>query len=236
MIRYIPVEAMHRSHDIEWLDSIFHFSFAGYYNRNNMNFGVLRVLNDDLIIGHAGFDTHPHSDMEIVSYMVHGALTHRDSLGNSGTIRRGEVQYMSAGSGILHSEINEGDETVRLLQIWILPDVNNAPPSYGDYQFPWEARKNKLLHMVSDKNGNAPVKLNQDVNVYALELDAGSTLDFQVADSRQCYIVQIEGGSDINGISLKERDALESVQETVRVTAQGVSHVLFIEMGISAAR
>ncbi|MCL2602528.1 MAG: pirin family protein [Treponema sp.] len=235
MTRRIPVEAMHRSREIEWLESIFHFSFAGYYNKNNMNFGVLRVVNDDVIREHSGFETHPHNDMEIVSYMVRGALTHRDSLGNASTIRRGAVQYMSAGSGILHSEINEGDEEVRLLQIWIRPDVKNAPPAYGDYKFPWEGRRNKLLHIAGSKNGNAPVKLNQDVNMYALELDSGNTLDVQVAHGRQCYIVQIEGSSDINGITLNERDAMETAQEPLRVTTQSVSHLLFIEMGLSAA-
>jgi len=215
---------------MNWLDAIHHFSFADYYNKDNVNFGALRVLNDDLISGHSGFDTHPHKDMEIVSYLVKGALTHKDSLGNEGVIRRGEVQYMSAGRGILHSEINEGDETVRLLQIWILPDAKNLEPGYGDHKFEWTARENKLLHIVSGSNGDAPVRLNQDVNMYATELEQGKTLDFSVAEDRQCYIVQVEGSTDINSVELKERDAMEVVEEDLRIKAITKSHLLFIEM------
>jgi len=230
MIRHIPVESMHRSRPVNWLDTVFHFSFADYYNEDNINFGALRVLNDDLISGRAGFDTHPHKDMEIVSYMVKGALTHRDSLGNEGVIKRGEVQYMSAGRGIYHSEINEGDEMVRLLQTWILPDAKNLEPGYGDYKFEWAARYNKLLHLVSGKDGGAPVKLNQDVNFFAAELEKGKTLDFGIAKGRQCYIVQIEGSSEINGVLMKERDAMEAVEEDLKIKAAAASHLFFIEM------
>ncbi|MCL2862004.1 MAG: pirin family protein [Firmicutes bacterium] len=230
MLRHIPLKELHQSKPMKWLETVYHFSFANYYNSNNLRFGNLCVLNDDLISGHFGFNTHPHKDMEIVSYMVSGALTHKDSLGNEGVIRRGEVQYMSAGHGIQHSEINHGDDTLRLLQIWILPDAEDLEPDYGEHKFLWDERKNKLLHLVSSKKGDAPVKLNQDVNLYATELDKGRKLNFPISENRQCYIVQIEGASKINGIQTKERDAIEAVEENLIIEAVDKSHLLFIEM------
>ena len=235
MTRHIPVSNMHKSRPAHWLDTIYHFSFADYWNPENVSFGPLRVLNDDLISGRSGFPTHPHNDMEIISYMVEGALTHRDSLGNEGTIRRGDVQYMSAGSGILHSEMNEGAETVRLLQIWILPDAENLAPGYGEKKLPWEARQNKLLHIVSGTGGNAPVKLNQDVNMYATELEPGGKLELPLGKGRQCYIVQIEGSARVNGILMSPRDAMEAAEENLEITAAEKSHMLFIEMGMGIA-
>lgn len=150
MLRRIESKNMGSS-NLGWLRSKFHFSFAEYYNPNNINFGVLRVINDDLIEAGTGFDTHPHKDMEIISYVVNGDLTHEDSMGNKNTITRGHVQFMSAGSGVYHSEHNFGKEILRLLQIWIFPDKQGYKPSYGDYRFNWDDRHNKWLHMVSGK-------------------------------------------------------------------------------------
>jgi len=230
MIKHIPVDKLHRAQPAHWLDTIYHFSFANYYNPNNMNFGALRVLNDDLISAHSGFSTHPHNDMEIISYVVDGALTHQDSLGNKGVIKRGEVQYMSAGSGIYHSEFNEGDETVRLFQIWFPPDSKNLTPNYGDYKYEWSGRQNKLLHLVSPWEGNANVKLHQDINMYATELEADKSLELPISKGRQCYVVQIEGISKINGKTLNQRDALEAYEEDLKINAIEKSHLLFIEM------
>ena len=148
----------------EWLKSIFHFSFADYYNPNNMNFGVLRVLNDDLINANSGFDTHPHKDMEIISYVVKGELTHGDSMENTSKLYRGHVQYMSAGTGVTHSEYNHGKPTLRILQIWILPDKKGYRPNYGEHPFKWPERKNQWLHIFSGKDGAAPIKINQNFN------------------------------------------------------------------------
>jgi len=221
---------MYRGQPTKWLDTIHHFSFANYYNPQNMRFGALRVLNDDLILGHSGFGTHPHNDMEIVSYLVRGELTHRDSLGNKGVIKRGEVQYMSAGSGLTHSEMNEGADTVRLLQIWIMPNAKRLTPNYGDRKYAWGGRINKLLHLVSPINGGADVQLHQDVNMYASELQPGSTLDLPLPIGRQCYIAQVEGSSVINGCTMGEQDAIEAAEEDLHITAAGTSHLLFIEM------
>ena len=206
MLRKIESEDQGAS-DLGWLRSRFHFSFAGYYDPENINFGVLRVLNDDLVAPGTGFDTHPHRDMEIVTYVVDGRLTHADSMGNQHTLSRGEIQYMSAGTGITHSEHNRGEEVLRFLQIWVFPDEKGHRPDYGDHRFPWEARKNQWLLMVSGDGGEAPVKLHQDAGISALELDAGREIGYAVRPGRQAYLVQIEGASSINGIDLRERDA-----------------------------
>lgn len=216
--------------NLGWLRSIFHFSFADYYNPNNINFGVLRVINDDLVEAKEGFDTHPHRDMEIISYVVDGELTHGDSMGNNNTIRRGHVQYMSAGTGVYHSEHNLGNDTARFLQIWILPDRKGHTPNYGDYKFRWEERKNKWFHMVSGKEGSAPIKINQDANFYTLELDKNKEINFPVNKDRQAYLVQIEGTSIINGIILSAKDAVEIVEEDITITAEETSHFIIIEM------
>jgi quercetin 2,3-dioxygenase len=229
MLRKIESENMGSS-DLGWLKSKFHFSFAEYYNPNNIQFGVLRVINDDLIQPNTGFGTHPHKDMEIISYVVNGDLTHRDSMGNENTVTRGHVQYMSAGTGVLHSEHNLGKDLLRLLQIWIFPVKNGLQPNYGDYRFNWEDRKNQWLHMVSGINGEAPIKIYQDANIYSLELEKGKDIQFPVKDGRQAYFVQIEGTSVINDIELSDRDGLEIAEEEISIKAKETSHILLIEM------
>ncbi|MDU5082927.1 hypothetical protein CIW83_17850 [Tissierella sp. P1] len=229
MLRKLDNKNMGRS-DLGWLKSIFHFSFSNYYNKDNMNFGVLRVLNDDLVKTNTGFEMHPHKDMEIVSYVVDGELTHGDSMGNKNTITRGHVQYMSAGTGIYHSEHNLGENTSRFLQIWIIPNEKGLTPNYGDYRFQWEDRRNKWLQIVSSTEGNAPIKIYQDANIHVLELEKNKEIDFKVREGRQAYLVQIEGISEINEIELKDRDALEVVEEDILIKARETSHVLVIEM------
>ncbi|OVE68953.1 hypothetical protein CCS79_08470 [Clostridium diolis] len=229
MLRVIDSVNMGSS-NLGWLRSKFHFSFAEYYNPHNIKFGVLRVINDDLVESNTGFDTHPHRNMEIISYVVNGELTHGDSMGNKNTITRGHVQYMSAGTGVYHSEHNLGKDELRFLQIWIFPDKEDYKPNYGDYRFDWSDRQNKWLHMVSSKNGNAPIKINQDINVYSLELDKGKEINFQVNEGRQAYLVQIEGGAIINDIELNNRDGMEIVEEDILIKAKKTSHILILEM------
>lgn len=212
------------------IKSKFHFSFAEYYNPDNMNFGALRVINDDLIQPNTGFEVHPHRDMEIISYVVNGELTHGDSMGNKNTISRGHAQYMSAGTGVFHSEHNFGEDQLRLLQIWILPDKKDYMPNYGDYKFNWNDRHNKWLHIASSKNESAPIKINQDTNIYALELEKGKEIDFKVNEGRQAYLVQIEGNSSINEIELNESDGMEIVEEDILIKAKETSHILVLEM------
>jgi redox-sensitive bicupin YhaK (pirin superfamily) len=214
--------------DHGWLKSRFHFSFAEYYNQDNINFGVLRVVNDDLIEPKTGFPTHPHRDMEIISYVVNGDLTHQDSMGNKHSLSRGEVQYMSAGTGITHSEYNMGNTTTRLLQIWILPDSKGHTPNYGELKPRWEDRVDKFMHFVSGKDGDAPIKVNQDVNFYAAELSEGK--NFVVGEERQAYLVLIEGEAKVNNVELVARDALEIIEEDIYIQPKGKAHVLVIEM------
>lgn len=229
MIKKIEGSRMGSS-NLGWLQSKFHFSFADYYNPLNMHFGVLRVINDDLIAPNTGFDMHSHKNMEIISYVVNGALTHEDSMGNVNTIQRGHVQYMSAGSGIFHSEYNHSNQVVRLLQIWILPAILDIQPNYGDYRFAWDLRKNKWLHMVSNEVIENVIKINQDANIYALELAENNLISFDVANNRQAYLVLIEGKAMVNGIYLKAQDALEAVGEKIDIKAQTNTHFLLIEM------
>lgn len=231
MLTKLPKENMGTS-NLGWLKSRFHFSFAQYRNPENIQFGVLRVLNDDIIHPKTGFDTHPHQNMEIISYIVKGEITHRDSMGNVETLQRGEVQYLSAGDGIYHSEHNMHEsEDLRLLQIWILPPKDGLPRLYGSKKFKEEERQNKVLNIVSSQQGNAPIQIHQDVNIYVTQLEPSKQLDFTINNKRQLYFVQIEGRSNINGIPLQEGDAMEITQEE-KLTIQALdhSHILFIEM------
>lgn len=223
-------ESQHGRSEQGWLKSWFHFSFAKYYNPKRMQFGALRVVNDDLIEAGTGFDAHPHRDMEIVSYVVDGSLTHTDSMGNRRTLTRGQVQYMSAGTGVTHSEYNTGKETTRILQIWILPDKKGRAPRYGDYPFEWGLRGNRWLRLVSPQEGDAPVKIYQDANIDAVSLEKGRAIRFDVAKGRQAYLVLIEGSADINGNVLRTRDGLESIEDPLNITAQEKSHLLAIEL------
>ena len=238
MVTLIKKEQMFVSNQ-GWLKSRFHFSFAEYRDFNNINFGSLRVLNDDIIHPQSGFGMHPHNDMEIISYIVDGEITHKDSMGNERTLSRGEVQYMSAGTGVMHSEYNNHkSKDLRLLQIWILPPQKGLQPHYGDVLYKEDERKNRLLHVASNKDADdAKVKLYQDVNIYVCELDAGKEIDFEISQNRQIYYVQIEGEALIEGLHVKcdasNGDALKIVDEkALYIRAISQTHFLFIEMAI----
>ena len=229
MIKKLPKENMGKS-NLGWLESRFHFSFAEYWNPNNVSFGVLRVINDDIVHPLSGFDTHPHSNMEIISYIVDGEITHKDSMGNSETLKRGEVQYLSAGNGIYHSEHNlHQSDDLRLLQIWIIPPKNGLPRLYGSYKYKFEQRDNKLLNIVSSQNGESNIKIYQDINIFVSEFD--KAFEYKMQKDRQVYFVQIEGTSEVNGTVLEYGDAMEIVdEEKLTINPQSKSHILFIEM------
>ena len=238
MVRYVDSRKMGRgSHG--WLESHFHFSFAEYYNPANMRFGVLRVINDDRVRPGTGFDTHPHANMEIISYVVRGELTHADSMGNKRTLTRGQVQYMSAGTGVTHSEYNLGEEELRFLQIWILPDEQGVAPNYGDVRFNFADREGRWLHLASnlnDASSPAPIKIHADINAFAAALSPGQPLEFEVRTGRQAYLVLIEGRAEINGQMLGARDALEIGEETIQIQPAEASHLLLMEMANSWPR
>jgi len=230
MINKIEYKNMGKG-DFGWLKTNYHFSFANYYNPNNIEFGVLRVLNDDIIQPHSGFDRHPHRDMEIITYVVKGELTHQDSKGNKGKITRGNLQYMSAGLGIFHSEYNHSDDDLRLLQIWIKPDATNYKPQYGDLFIPFERRVNKWLKMVTSKNQeDAVIQINQQASIWVTYLGKDHRLDFSLMENKQAYLVQIEGKSLVNNMELCERDAMEIVSENIEIKSNEDSHFLMIEM------
>ena len=230
MLKHIRAGNMGHS-NLHWLDSYHHFSFSDYYNPNNIQFGVLRVVNDDLVGPGTGFDTHPHSNMEILSYVVDGELTHADNMGNRRSLKRGQVQYMSAGTGVLHSEHNYGHEVLRFLQIWIFPDWEGYTPQYGDQPFRWEDRIGRWMPIASgDGNPDFPIQIHADVRVYAAMVPRGESLPFEVAAGRQAYLVDIEGAAEINGALLEPRDAMEIVEESITLRAEDTVHALIIEM------
>ncbi len=206
-----------------WLNTYHHFSFASYFDRNKMGVGPLRVLNDDYITPHTGFDTHPHQNMEIITYVIDGELTHKDSLDNERTVSRGQVQYMSAGTGIFHSEHNKSDTLLRLLQVWVIPDTVELTPKYGDYLFKDE-RQNNWLHFVGV---NSPISVHQDVNFFVTETDKKTF--FELTKGRQLYLVNIEGATVINGETLELGDAMISDQ-SLFIEPKTTSHILIIEM------
>ncbi len=234
MLKYIDSKKMGRSR-LGWLDSHFHFSFAEYFNPENINFGVLRVINDDIVQPNTGFDLHPHKNMEIISYVINGELSHADSMKNKQTLTRGQVQYMSAGTGVIHSEHNWGKDLLRFLQIWIFADQENLKPNYGDFRFTWEDRVGKWLPIatwVNNKESTAPIRINSDINAFAVYLESGREICFEVKPGRQAYLVLIEGAADIGGHRLNMRDALEITEENTQIKAGPEAHILVIEMAL----
>ena len=230
MLQYISHKNMGRgSHD--WLDSHFHFSFAEYYNPDNMQFGILRVLNDDIVQPKKGFATHHHNDMEIISYVVNGALAHKDSIGNESIIFRGQAQYMSAGTGITHSEYNIGDDKLRFIQMWILPNKKGHTPNYGDKKFIWEERINKWMPIASGNKENT-IKIHADANIYALYLSAYNSIEFEVNTNRQAYLVLLEGDAKIENIEMVEKDALKIIGQNIAITTVKGGHFYIIELPI----
>lgn len=211
-----------------WLNTFHHFSFARYYNPEKMGFGNLRVVNNDYIAPYTGFDTHPHNNMEIVTYVVSGNLTHKDSMGNTGTITRGEVQYMSAGTGVFHSEHNNDSSPLHLYQIWIIPEKRDINPNYGESHFPWDNRVDKLFHMVSPVAGNAPIKIHSDVNIYSTYTD--KPFEFKINKDRQVYLIVLEGSIRVSDFTIDEAESLEIIEENIVVNPQTQSHILLFEM------
>lgn len=227
MLKKIPIDGLFNDNH-GWLNTFHHFSFNRYYNPERMGFGKVRVINNDYIAPKTGFETHPHKNMEIITYVIDGKLTHKDSMGNVGTIGRGEVQYMSAGTGVYHSEHNLHNETLHLYQIWVLPEENGLKPNYGESHFKWEERVDKLFHMVSSTKGNAPIKIYSDVNIYSTYTD--KEFEFQVKKGRQLYLVVMEGAIKVSDITLNEAESLESVEESIYIKPKTKSHLILFEM------
>lgn len=199
----------------EWLDSRHSFSFGEYYDPDRMGFSSLRVINEDWVAAKGGFPMHGHRDMEIITYVMEGALSHKDSLGNGSTIRPGDVQRMSAGRGILHSEFNHSaDENVHLLQIWIQPKFTGVRPGYAQEHFPLEQRRGVLQLLASpDGRGNS-LNMNTDASLYASILQDGEAVQFSKPDGRAVYVHVAKGVLILNGATLQAGDAAEITAET----------------------
>jgi len=212
-----------------WLNTSFHFSFADYYNPERMNFGSIRVLNDDYIKGHSGFDPHPHRDMEIITYIVEGELTHKDSMGNESTLSSGGVQYMSAGTKVVHSEYNNAKEELHLYQIWILPNQKGLTPNYGDMMFDKSERDNKFLHIVSNQNKDGKIFINQEADIFVGEFDKNQEIEINLDGHDYIYLVLIDGELETKTLKVQKQDSLES-SENLKLVVKENSHLLVLKV------
>jgi len=222
-------ERGHANHG--WLDTYHTFSFADYYDPQWMGFRSLRVINDDLVMPGMGFGTHPHRDMEIITYVLSGALEHKDSMGNGRVIRTGEVQYMAAGTGVQHSEFNPAkDEAVHLLQIWIQPDRKSVPPRYGEKSFKDAATG--TWHLVSSKTGrNGSIAIHQDADLWLAKLEGGQSVSHSLAGDRHAWVHVAEGEVKMNGKTLAGGDAVAvSGQSNLKLAAVKPSQVLLFDL------
>ena len=213
-----------------WLDSYHTFSFASYYDPNYMNFRSLRVINEDVVSPGKGFGTHGHSDMEIITYVLEGALEHKDSLGTGAVIKPGEVQRMTAGTGIQHSEFNHSQtDPVHLLQIWLLPDTKGLSPSYEQRDFPLAERRGKLRLVAARDARDGAVKVHQDVDLYAAVLDKDSRVFHALQPNRHAWLQVARGSVLLNGLTLKNGDAgaVSGESEVVIEATEDAEFLLF---------
>lgn len=197
-----------------WLDTNYTFSFSNYYDPRFMGFRALRVINEDFIAPNQGFPTHGHRDMEILTYVIRGELSHKDSMGNGTTILPNEVQRMSAGTGVLHSEYSSPTEETHLLQIWILPEEEDLEPSYEQTFFAPEEKKGKLKLVASRAGTDGSVTIHQDVNLYSSILEKGETVSHKLAENRHAWMQIVKGELELNGEILKQGDGAAISNET----------------------
>jgi len=197
-----------------WLKSFHSFSFANYYDPAHMGFRDLRVINEDFIQAGQGFGTHPHQNMEIITYVIQGSLSHKDSMGNGSTIKAGDVQYMSAGSGVTHSEFSDPEASTHLLQIWILPNAEGEKPRYDQKHFPAEEKSGKLKLLVSGDGHDGSIAIRQDIRLFASKLFAGSALNYDLRPKRHAWLQVISGKVEVNSKSLVAGDAAAFSEES----------------------
>ncbi|WP_250501836.1 pirin family protein [Caballeronia sp. AZ7_KS35] len=211
-------ERGHANHG--WLDSYHSFSFADYYDPEHMHFGALRVINEDRVAGGQGFGAHGHRDMEIVSYVLEGALAHRDSIGNGSTIRPGDVQRMSAGTGVRHSEFNGSPtDTAHFLQIWIIPDAPGGAPGYEEKRFADDEKRGRLRVIASPEGTDGSVKIGANARIFAGLFDGDERADFDVPAGRRVYVHVARGAVTVNGEALGAGDAVK-LEDVSKVTIE----------------
>jgi len=209
MIQIIKANEHHKN-EMDWLSTYYHFSFADYFDQNKMNYGPLRVFNDDTVQPETGFDFHPHKDMEIITYVIDGELEHEDSHGNHGIIKEGEIQVMTAGSGMLHSEYNHSKEKpLKLLQMWVVPDTKNLEPSWQQRKYSKQDRLDKLLQVVSplESSHDGILTIHQNASFYVSSLTPGAEIMHDLKPGRKSYMFVIDGQIQINGTPMQTRDA-----------------------------
>lgn len=230
MIVHKPFETLGGA-DHGWLKARHHFSFASYHDPRNMNWGSLRVWNDDEIAANSGFPPHPHADMEIITYVRDGAITHQDSLGNKGRTEAGDVQVMSAGSGIRHAEYNLEADTTRIFQIWIQPNRTGGAPSWGAKPFPKGDRSGKFVTLASGfENDSDALPIRTDARVLGATLKAGESVEYALDASRHAYLVPAAGRVEVNGLTLETRDGAAITDETsIRVTALEDAELVLVD-------
>lgn len=227
MIKIYKYEDLgHNNHG--WLDARHHFNFSSYYDPNRVGFGKLKVINDDIIKAGSGFDTHPHRDMEIITYVRSGAITHRDSQGNEGKTKAGDVQVMSAGTGVFHSEFNLESEDTNLYQIWIEPNKLGVKPDWDSHEFPQKNTSDKLKLLVSG-DGNAPLFINQDAFIYAGILNKNQNISHKI--KHQAYLLVSKGKIEIDNQIIKKGDGAEIIDMSlIDIKSIDDSEILLIDV------
>lgn len=232
MIELRPYQELGGAHH-GWLDTRHHFSFADYYNPERMHWGQLRVWNDDTIAARSGFPPHPHRDMEIITYVRKGAITHEDNLGNRGRTAAGDVQVMSAGTGIAHSEMNEEDESTQIFQIWIMPDEKGLPPTWGTKPFPKGERSGSFITLASGlaNDSEDALSIRANARLVAATLTAGQSAEYHIAPGRKVYLVPASGQIDINSVVAKAGDGVAvSDERLLTVSAQQDSEIVLVDV------
>ncbi|HKQ74304.1 MAG TPA: pirin family protein [Blastocatellia bacterium] len=227
------IKAKDRFHlESDWLSAYWLFSFDRYYDPNNMTFGPLRVFNHDTVKGSAGFPTHPHHEMEIVTYVLEGALRHKDSTGGEGLICAGEVQRMTAGTGVAHSEFNHSEtEAVRLLQMWVLPERSGLTPSYEQKRFTVEERAGALMPIASGQDAPGAVKVHQDVTFYVSRLSRGENVSHELKPERRAFLYVIDGEVRLNGESLSAGDQARVTDVAkLEIAGERESEIILIDL------
>jgi redox-sensitive bicupin YhaK (pirin superfamily) len=216
--------------DHGWLDTYFSFSFADYVDPENVNWGALRVFNDDTIAAGTGFPTHPHRDMEIVTYVLSGELAHRDSIGNHGVVGPGGIQFMSAGTGVSHSEFNNSaEQPLHLVQMWVLPGKTGTPPSYGQMSFESDERKNRWLTVVSgEESVEAPIRITQAATLRVARIE-GARVVADFAPKRYGFLFVADGTVEVNGETLRAGDAVR-LYDVSQLAASGFGELVLWDL------
>ncbi|MCL4714374.1 MAG: pirin family protein [Hyphomonadaceae bacterium] len=232
MIEKRPFDTLGR-HDADWLAARYHFSFAGYHDPARVHWGALRVWNDDTIQPKTGFPPHPHADMEIITYVRSGAITHQDSMGNKGRTVAGDVQVMSAGAGVTHAEYNLEDEATTIYQIWIIPKQRGGEPFWGSAQFPKGDRAGSLVTLASgfaDDQAEGALPIRQDARVLAATLQPGQSVAYALGNGRHAYLALAKGKARVNGVELGPRDGAAIADEAqIRVEAEADAEIVLVD-------